>query len=149
MLTADIRYKGNWQQGTLKSQHFPLCLMTYVLNIRITATRRNKWISALKTAMQKAKVFGPAGDPGAIPAPDRLTLVPWEQIEAADKKKLQKEEQEKKRGGVREMSAPTADWNLTDKQAIMSAFDLVRVRRLADMCPQWMIRKMCLARRIP
>ncbi|KAF9820412.1 hypothetical protein IEO21_01421 [Rhodonia placenta] len=101
MLTADIRYKGNWQQGTLKT------------------TRRNKWISALKTAMQKAKVFGPAGDPGAIPAPDRLTLVPWEQIEAADKKKLQKEEQEKKRGGVREMSAPTADWNLTDKQAIM------------------------------
>lgn len=84
--------------------------------------------------MQKAKVFGPAGDPGAIPAPDRLTLVPWEQIEAEDKKKLQKEEQEKKRGGVGEMSVPTADWNLTDKQAVMSALDLVRSEQMADVC---------------
>ncbi|CDO72761.1 hypothetical protein BN946_scf184994.g14 [Trametes cinnabarina] len=44
-LRADIKYKSNWQQGTLKAQ------------------RRNKWICALKASLTKVKIFGPKGDP--------------------------------------------------------------------------------------
>jgi len=67
-LQADIMYKSNWQQGALKT------------------TRRNKWICALKTYLAEAKIYGPKGDPDAIPAPDRYTLIPWEEVRAKDKK---------------------------------------------------------------
>lgn len=85
-------------------------------------------MSALKGAMAKAKVFGPAGDPGAIPAPDRRTLVPWEIVEAGDKKKVEKSEQDTKHGDMQELQAPTGDWNLTDKQAILSMFSHIQVK---------------------
>ncbi|KAI0000574.1 Mechanosensitive ion channel-domain-containing protein [Russula vinacea] len=68
-LQADIMYKSNWQQGALKT------------------TRRNKWICALKTYLAEAKIYGPKGDPDAIPAPDRYTIIPWEEVRAKDKKK--------------------------------------------------------------
>ncbi|KAI0958769.1 hypothetical protein AcV7_004488 [Taiwanofungus camphoratus] len=104
-LRADIKYKSNWQQGALM------------------ATRRNKWISALKQAMQKAKVFGPKGDPDAIPDPDRYTEVPWKMIEEADKKKLaklkQQERQEQPATQMQEMRAPVGKWTLTDNEAII------------------------------
>ena len=61
-LKADIKYKSNWQQGTLKAQ------------------RRNKWICALKSSMEKLKIFGPDGDPGAHPAPTKYTQVPYEEV---------------------------------------------------------------------
>jgi len=68
-LQADIMYKSNWQQGALKT------------------TRRNKWICALKTYLAEAKIYGPKGDPDATPAPDRYTLIPWEEVRAKDKMK--------------------------------------------------------------
>jgi len=61
-LQADIMYKSNWQQGSLK------------------ATRRNKWICALKTYLAEAKIYGPTGNPDAIPAPKRYTIVPWDEV---------------------------------------------------------------------
>jgi hypothetical protein len=42
------------------------------------ATRRNKWVCALKTHLAEAKIFGPSGDPDAVPAPTRYMAVPWE-----------------------------------------------------------------------
>ncbi|KZT08300.1 uncharacterized protein LAESUDRAFT_60532 [Laetiporus sulphureus 93-53] len=105
-LSADIRYKSNWQHGALK------------------ATRRNKWITALKTAMAKAKIWGPKGDPDPPPAVDRVTLVPWEKIAEEDEKteKEKKGQQRKEKRDsvtVQDMQAPAADWNMTDKQAII------------------------------
>ncbi|TFY54037.1 hypothetical protein EVG20_g9871 [Dentipellis fragilis] len=67
-LKADIMYKSNWQQGGLK------------------AKRRNKWVCALKTALAEVKIFGPEGNPDAVPAPTRYTLVPWEQVEEEERR---------------------------------------------------------------
>ncbi|OWZ32002.1 serine/threonine protein kinase [Cryptococcus neoformans var. grubii Br795] len=64
VLKADIRYKSNWQQVSLKIQ------------------RRNKWICALKMALADLKIFGPdgAGNPSPEEAgPTQYTLVPWEE----------------------------------------------------------------------
>lgn len=73
--------------------------------------------------MQKAKVFGPKGDPDAIPDPDRYTEVPWKMIEDADKKKLaklkQQERQEQPATQMQEMRAPVGKWTLTDNEAII------------------------------
>ncbi|KAH9963910.1 Mechanosensitive ion channel-domain-containing protein [Russula dissimulans] len=68
VLQADIMYKSNWQQGTLK------------------ATRRNKWICALKTYLAEAKIYGPNGNPDATPAPTRYTIIPWEEVQEKEKK---------------------------------------------------------------
>ncbi|WVN85447.1 uncharacterized protein L203_100593 [Cryptococcus depauperatus CBS 7841] len=64
VLKADIRYKSNWQQFSLKVQ------------------RRNKWICALKMALADLQIWGPAGagNPSPNPAdPTQYTLVPWEE----------------------------------------------------------------------
>ncbi|PCH43751.1 hypothetical protein WOLCODRAFT_104096 [Wolfiporia cocos MD-104 SS10] len=100
-LTADIKYKSNWQQGAL------------------TATRRNKWISALKEAMAKAKVFGPAGDPDAIPAPERRTVVPWEKVDEEDHKKLADIAKDKESTSGKDSQMPAQNWNLTDQEAVI------------------------------
>lgn len=68
VLQADIMYKSNWQQGTLK------------------ATRRNKWICALKTYLAEAKIYGPKGNPAATPAPTRYTVIPWEEVQEKERK---------------------------------------------------------------
>ena len=52
----------------------PLTLTFFV------ASRRNKWICALKTYLAEAKIYGPKGDPDKIPDPDRYTIVPWEEV---------------------------------------------------------------------
>ncbi|KAI0633263.1 Mechanosensitive ion channel-domain-containing protein [Trametes polyzona] len=101
-LRADIKYKSNWQQGTLKAQ------------------RRNKWICALKTSMAKVKIFGPSGDPDAPSGPAKYTLVPYEEV-------LRKEQEAKAAGtstplGMHEMQIPTADWTFADpKSAIVDS----------------------------
>lgn len=59
VLSADIKYKSNGQQAAIK------------------AKRRNKWICALKTALEEVKIYGPSGDPDAPPAVSRYTEVPW------------------------------------------------------------------------
>ena len=88
-LQADIMYKSNWQQGALKSMFFDAesDLLEMSSLTSLPATRRNKWICALKTYLAEAKIYGPKGDPDATPAPDRYTLIPWEELRAKDRKK--------------------------------------------------------------
>ncbi|KAN0132094.1 Mechanosensitive ion channel domain containing protein [Lactarius tabidus] len=66
-LKAEIMYKSNWQQGSLK------------------AIRRNKWICALKIHLAEAKIYGPSGNPDATPAPKRYTVVPWEEVQESER----------------------------------------------------------------
>ncbi|KZP03647.1 hypothetical protein FIBSPDRAFT_879262, partial [Athelia psychrophila] len=96
-LTADIKYKSNWQQGALKGQ------------------RRNKWICALKSAMKEVKVFGPKGDPGAIPDPVRQTQVPWEEV----KHKAEVAARAGAKAPDVDTKMPVAGWNLADKNAVI------------------------------
>jgi len=58
-LTADIKYKSNWQNGALKSQ------------------RRNKWVCALKQIMAELEIYGPAdaGNPAPKTDPTLIQLV--------------------------------------------------------------------------
>ncbi|KAI0356297.1 hypothetical protein OH77DRAFT_1401686 [Trametes cingulata] len=101
-LRADIKYKSNWQQGTLKAQ------------------RRNKWICALKASMAKVKIFGPGGDPDAPSGPTKYTLVPYEEV-------VKQEEEAKahapsKSSSTAELRIPTNDWTFADpKSAIVDA----------------------------
>ncbi|EPQ57543.1 hypothetical protein GLOTRDRAFT_74415 [Gloeophyllum trabeum ATCC 11539] len=93
---ADIKYKSNWQQGAVK------------------ARRRNKWICALKTALADCHIYGPKGNPDAIPAPSRITLVPWDKVERDDEAKLATQQPDDKEAGP---EMPKGGWNLTDKNA--------------------------------
>ncbi|KAJ3575123.1 hypothetical protein NP233_g1300 [Leucocoprinus birnbaumii] len=90
-LTADIKYKSNWQQGALK------------------AKRRNKWICALKTALGELQIFGPKGNPDAPPSTTRYTQVPWELIQAKDREDAVKKAQETP------VHVPVGGWHLRDK----------------------------------
>lgn len=97
-LKADIKYKSNWQQGTLKAQ------------------RRNKWICALKSSMEKLKVFGPDGDPSANPGPTKYTQVPYEEV--------LRQEEAAKRGqhpshgsSMSELHIPKSDWTFADQNS--------------------------------
>ncbi|TFK54216.1 hypothetical protein OE88DRAFT_1624688 [Heliocybe sulcata] len=94
---ADIKYKSNWQQGAVK------------------ARRRNKWICALKTSLASCRIYGPKGNPDAIPAPSRYTQVPWEKVEEEDEKKLATERQDESKESRLDM--PKGGWQLTDKNA--------------------------------
>jgi hypothetical protein len=60
-------------------------LKEYHRSFSLLATRRNKWICALKTYLAEAKIYGPKGDPSAIAAPTRYTKVPWEEVKFKDK----------------------------------------------------------------
>ncbi|KAF8577750.1 hypothetical protein K439DRAFT_1417934 [Ramaria rubella] len=61
-LTADIKYKSNWQQGALKVK------------------RRNKWVCTLKQSMAELGIYGPSGNPETTAEPKRYTQVPWEEV---------------------------------------------------------------------
>ena len=99
-LRADIKYKSNWQQGTLKAQ------------------RRNKWICALKSSMAKLNIFGPGGDPGGHPGPAKYTLVPWEEV------KRKEDEEEHHRHATShspELQIPKGDWTFADQNSAIGA----------------------------
>jgi len=66
-LKAEIKYKGNWQQGASK------------------AIRRNKWVCALKIHLAEAKIYGPKGGPDTTPAPTRYTVIPWEEVQESER----------------------------------------------------------------
>ncbi|KAK4703902.1 hypothetical protein P7C70_g2313, partial [Phenoliferia sp. Uapishka_3] len=69
-LSAEIKYKSNWQNGALKAQ------------------RRNKWVCALRLAMSELEIFGPAGagDPApAPPGPVEYVQVPYSEYEQLKK----------------------------------------------------------------
>jgi len=91
-LTADIKYKSNWQQGPLK------------------AKRRNKWICALKTALADVKIFGPKGNPKKVSGPNKYTLVPWDEVQAGERNALQAESAKPD-----EQKMPASGWQLSDK----------------------------------
>jgi len=93
VLTADIKYKNNFQQGALK------------------AKRRNKWICALKTILGDLKIYGPKGNPSPPPGVTRYAKVPWEIIEREDQKKDFEASQ------TTSDRPPTVGWNLSDKNA--------------------------------
>ncbi|KAI0256318.1 hypothetical protein BJV78DRAFT_1117812 [Lactifluus subvellereus] len=98
-LTADIMYKSNWQLGGLK------------------ATRRNKWICALKTYLAEAKIYGPKGNPAAIADPTRYTVVPWEEVQAKEGK------------GASSVAPPTVHmpsggYNLMNRSSVMRKLPL-------------------------
>ncbi|KAK2463270.1 hypothetical protein APHAL10511_004925 [Amanita phalloides] len=88
-LTVNIMYRSNWQQDALRVK------------------RRNKWLCALKKALGDVKIYGPKGDPDAVPAPTRYTQVPWELVD-------EKTGKDKRRD---EPSAPQDGWQLSEKNA--------------------------------
>ncbi|KAI0081214.1 hypothetical protein K474DRAFT_1588143 [Panus rudis PR-1116 ss-1] len=98
-LRADIKYKSNWQQGALR------------------AKRRNKWICALKSSLEKVRIFGPAGDPDAKPDPTPYTLVPWEQVKPKFEDTPNTPQQ--RPGVLRELTIPTA-YTFTDNNAVIA-----------------------------
>ncbi|THV05025.1 hypothetical protein K435DRAFT_790441 [Dendrothele bispora CBS 962.96] len=85
-LSADIKYKSNWQQGALK------------------AKRRNKWICALKEALVDIGIFGPQGDPDKPAAPIKYTEVPWDEVKKQSKTVKHVS-----------MPAPPGGWHLSDQ----------------------------------
>jgi len=94
-LSADIKYKSNGQQAALK------------------AKRRNKWICALKAILAEVKIHGPSGDPNPPPAVSRYAKVPWDVIQAEDRKKAgQKPSQ-----AADDQLPPSGGWKLGDKNA--------------------------------
>ncbi|ETW80431.1 Mechanosensitive ion channel [Heterobasidion irregulare TC 32-1] len=100
-LTADIMYKSNWQQGA------------------ITAKRRNKWITALKTALAEVFVYGPKGNPDAAEKPKQYTLVPWETVSQEDKSNAQGGADPSR--GLVAPSMPIGGWNLTSNDTVLMA----------------------------
>lgn len=88
-LKAEIMYKSNWQQGALK------------------AIRRNKWVCALKMYLAEAKIFGPNGNPDSTPAPQRYTVVPWEEVQ----------ESERTASSPAAPHMPSGGYNLTSRSA--------------------------------
>jgi len=93
VLSADIKYKSNWQQGAVKVK------------------RRNKWICALKTSLLELKIFGPKGNPDAEPETQRYTKIEWSEVQAREREKTAAQRSPAK--------APVSrtDWNLSDKNA--------------------------------
>ncbi|KAF8161100.1 hypothetical protein B0H34DRAFT_839898 [Crassisporium funariophilum] len=93
-LSADIKYKSNFQQGALK------------------AKRRNKWICALKTVLAEVKICGPGGDPNAPAGVTRYTQVPWDLIKAKDDTEAREANKH-----LTVPRSPTEGWRLDDKNA--------------------------------
>ncbi|KAF7315647.1 Mechanosensitive ion channel protein [Mycena indigotica] len=92
-LSADIKYKGNGQQGALK------------------AKRRNKWVCQLKAALAECGIYGPSGNPNSEPGTQRYTEVPWHEF---------KSELEKAKNTHPEGSAvPEGGWRLSGQNAVL------------------------------
>ncbi|KAF7967435.1 hypothetical protein HWV62_34337 [Athelia sp. TMB] len=113
-LTADIKYKSNWQQGALKGKLSPVPSWAQKLT-EITGARRNKWICALKSALKEVKVYGPKGDPSAVPAPVRQTMVPWEEVQHKEETAKRAED----KAPEVDTKMPVEGWNLSDKNAVI------------------------------
>lgn len=99
VLTADIKYKGSGRQGGLK------------------ARRRNKWICALKIALAEVEIYGSKGNPDE-PSITRYTQVPWELIEAGDRKAAQTH------APLPDYPAPAGGWQLSDSNTAFRDADV-------------------------
>jgi hypothetical protein len=81
----------------------------------LSARRRNKWICALKTALAEVNIYGPKGNPDE-PSTTRYTRVPWELIEAEDRKAAQT------RGSPPDYPLPAGGWQLSDNNVALREF---------------------------
>lgn len=108
-LTADIKYKSNWQLGAIKGMtsfsNVYVSLLRHTHMGSYLAKRRNKWICALKTALGELKVYGPKGNPDAGPSTTRYTRVPWELVQAQDREEAGKDTPS-------EVHVPSGGWHL-------------------------------------
>lgn len=91
-------------------------MLINITHFILVAKRRNKWICALKAALADVKIFGPKGNPKAVAAPDRYTLVPWDEVQANERDALQIDSAE---SDAHKM--PAGGWKLSDKNAPISA----------------------------
>jgi small-conductance mechanosensitive channel len=102
-LCTSINYKSNFQQDSLRVK------------------RRNKWLCALKAILAEVKIYGPKGDPDALPPPKRCTQIPWDLVKEEDEQAAQKkasDEHEDAFGGV--------EWRLSGRNAsILNSADEV------------------------
>jgi len=115
-LSADIKYKSNGQQAALKGVLWQTILRREVSADFLTvAKRRNKWVCALKTILGELKIYGPDGDPNPPPNVSRYAKVPWDIIEAEDRKAAT----EKAPLPVEDQQRFSRDWNLNDKNAAL------------------------------
>ncbi|KAF8608825.1 hypothetical protein BDV93DRAFT_518874 [Ceratobasidium sp. AG-I] len=94
-LKADILYKSNWQQGSLKTK------------------RRNKWVCALKTAMADLQIFGSKGNPSSKPGPAKYTQVPWEEVKESERTTMPEPQV------PLEPRIPRGEWSFTDQDAMI------------------------------
>lgn len=99
-LSADIKYKSNWQQGAVKVR------------------RRNKWICALKTSLAELKIFGPGGNPVKEASTTMYTQMPWDEF------LLLKRDEEARQAAAAfqkhvETKIPKTDYSLQDKNALL------------------------------
>jgi hypothetical protein len=83
------------------------------------AKRRNKWICALKTALAEVGIYGPSGNPDVPPPTSRYTQVPWELIDAQDRKAAQVHAKPP------DYPIPAGGWRLSDKNVAMREFVFV------------------------
>jgi len=111
-LKADIKYKGNWQQGALKGTRLVMRRAVAADKYLTAAKRRNKWICALKVSLAEVKIFGPKGNPKAVAAPERRTQVPWEEVKANEEATLREASTAPK--------TPVGGWQLLDKNNFIS-----------------------------
>lgn len=94
-LSADIKYRSNWQNGSLKAQ------------------RRNKWLCALKICMASLSIYGPkdTGNPLPPPAdPTHVVMVPYDEV-----KEKSKAEEDKLKN---ELTEPTKNTMMTSGTGI-------------------------------
>ncbi|KAI0779722.1 Mechanosensitive ion channel-domain-containing protein [Fomes fomentarius] len=96
-LRSDIKYKSNWQHGTLKAQ------------------RRNKWICALKASMEKVKIYGPGGNPNVQSGPTKYTLVPYDEVRREERDAAKR--QPTSGSSMSELHIPKSDWTFADQNS--------------------------------
>lgn len=116
VLSADIKYKSNTQQGALKGMFVPSSCPCHSILSELSAKRRNKWICALKMALGELKIFGPKGDPDAPPPTTKYTEVPWEKVEAEERKS---ERAGAGQSGQADSRSLGRDWQLSAKNAVI------------------------------
>lgn len=120
-LTADIKYKSNWQRTTLKSTQGPARKGKLIIVSLYVARRRNKWICALKAALADVKVFGTKGNPKAVRHPDQHTIVPWEEVKAEQEAK-EKDGQQEKADASDTPKMPAGGWKLLEDNDLIRAY---------------------------
>ena len=116
-LSADIKYKSNWQQGAMKGTF--LCLSNVVSNFHgfnsldfFVVKRRNKWVCALKTSLHELGIYGPSGNPKKELSPTIITKQPWNEYKLGEAEKI-----------MREGGSPSPfrhEYNFSDRSAAVS-----------------------------